>query len=42
MDSKLAVEQLKEIEKLVEQTGESPRLAAEGWNENWQTLIAIM
>jgi endonuclease-3 len=42
MDSRLAVEQLKEIEKLVGEFGEEPRLAAEGWSENWKTLIAII
>ncbi len=42
MDKEKAVRQLKEIERLVEDFGESPRLAAEGWGENWQTLIAII
>ena len=34
MDSKLAVWQLKEIERLVGEFGEEPRLAAEGWGED--------
>ncbi|MFH0711648.1 MAG: endonuclease III [archaeon] len=42
MDSELAVRQLKAIERLVEEFGESPRLAAEGWGEDWKTLIAII
>lgn len=42
MDSKLAVAQLKKIKKIVSNHKEFPRLAAEGWNEDWQTLIAIM
>ena len=42
MDSKLAIRQLKEIERLVGEFGEGPRLAAEGWREDWQVLVAIM
>jgi endonuclease III len=42
MDSKLAVAQLKKIERIVAEHSESPRLAAEGWGEDWQVLIAIM
>lgn len=42
MDSKTAVRQLKRIRKLVEDFGEEPRLAAEGWKEDWQVLIAII
>ena len=42
MDSKIAVRQLKKIGGALDEMGESPRLAAEGWSENWQTLIAIM
>jgi endonuclease-3 len=42
MNSKLAVKQLRQIEKIVEKNEESPRLAAEGWGDDWQTLIAIM
>ena len=42
MDSKKAVWQLKEIERLVGEFGEEPRLAAEGWGDDWQTLVAIM
>lgn len=42
MDSKTAVKQLNYTKKLVEKHPENPRLAAEGWRENWQTLIAII
>jgi endonuclease-3 len=42
MNSRKAVKQLKEIERLVVEFGEEPRLAAEGWGEDWQVLIAIM
>ena len=42
MDSKLAVRQLKEIERLVGEFGEKPRLAAEGWGKDWQVLVAII
>ena len=42
MESKKAVKQLKEIERLVVEFGEEPRLAAEGWGEDWQTLVAII
>jgi len=41
MNSKLAIKQLKELKKLISKN-KSPRLAAEGWNQDWQTLIAIM
>jgi len=39
MNQKKAIKQLKTLNKIVEK---GPRLAAEGWEENWQTLIAIM
>ena len=42
MDSKKAIRQLKEIERLVKDFGEEPRLAAWGWDEDWTTLIAII
>lgn len=42
MNSVIAIKQLKEIKKLVSVHPEKPRLAAEGWKEEWQTLIAIM
>ncbi len=42
MDSKTAVSQLKEIERFVKDFGEESRLAAEGWGEDWQTLVAII
>lgn len=42
MNSKKVVLQLKAIERLVGEFGESSRLAAEGWDENWKTLIAII
>ncbi|HVY01871.1 MAG TPA: endonuclease III [Candidatus Nanoarchaeia archaeon] len=38
MNSNKALKQLNEIEKL----SDKPRLAAEGWNEDWKTLIAIL
>jgi endonuclease-3 len=42
MNSSIAIKQLKELKKLVSVHEEKPRLAAEGWNQEWQTLIAIM
>ena len=42
MDSKLAISQLKKLKSLVDGHPESPRLAAEGWEENWKSLIAII
>ena len=39
MDQKKAIKQLNSLEKMV---GKGPRLAADGWKEKWQTLIAIM
>src|SRR3989338_3851494 len=40
MDQKTAVRQLKELERLGR--GKPMRLAAEGWKEEWQTLISIL
>lgn len=40
--TKKAISQLKKLKKVVLENSESPRLAAEGWNENWKTLIAII
>ena len=42
MNPNLAIKQLKEIGKATTNFGEKPRLAAEGWDENWKTLIAII
>jgi len=42
MNSKLAIHQLNALKKLVDKHEEKPRLAAEGWKKDWQTLIAIM
>lgn len=42
MNSAIAIKQLKELNKLIKIHSEKPRLAAEGWNEDWKTLIAIM
>jgi endonuclease-3 len=42
MNSETAVKQLKAMEKIVNEHPEDPRLAAEGWGDDWQTLIAIM
>lgn len=42
MNSRISIKQLKELKKLISKHEEKPRLAAEGWEEDWQTLIAIM
>jgi len=42
MNPEKAIKQLKELKKLISVHEEKPRLAAEGWNQEWQTLIAIM
>jgi len=42
MNSKIAIKQLDELKKLIEKNSEKPRLAAEGWDEDWKTLIAII
>jgi endonuclease III len=42
MKSETAVQQLNRIRKLVDKYPEGPRLAAEGWSKNWQTLVAII
>jgi len=42
MNSSIAIKQLKELKKLISIHSEKPRLAAEGWEEEWQTLVAIM
>lgn len=42
MNSKISVKQLNKLKKLVSNHPENPRLAAEGWNKDWQTLIAII
>jgi endonuclease III len=42
MNSKIAIKQLSALKKLISQHSEKPRLAAEGWHEDWQTLIAII
>ncbi len=42
MNSKIAVAQLKKLEKLVNKEEDVGRLAAEGWDEDWKCLIAIM
>lgn len=42
MNSRIAIKQLKELKKLISIHSEKPRLAAEGWDEEWKTLIAIM
>ena len=38
MDTEKAIRQLKELEKL----GQEKRLAADGWDEDWQTLVATL
>ena len=42
MNSKIAVAQLKMLEKLVNKKEDVGRLAAEGWDEDWKCLISIM
>jgi endonuclease III len=42
MDSKIAIKQLKAIEKIINSIEEKPQLAGSSWNKNWHTLIAIM
>ena len=42
MKSSTAIKQLGALKKITTQYSKKPRLAAEGWNENWKTLIAIM
>lgn len=42
MNSQIAIHQLNYLKNLVEKHSEQPRLAAEGWKEDWQTLIAII
>ncbi|VVB80395.1 Endonuclease III [uncultured archaeon] len=42
MDSSKAIKQLNFLRKLISKNSEKPRLAAEGWDENWKTLIAII
>lgn len=39
IESKKAIKQLNELEKI---TSDKTRLAAEDWNKNWKTLIAII
>lgn len=41
MDSKTAIIQLKKLRKVLDKTG-ADRLAAEGWDEDWKCLIAII
>lgn len=42
MNSKKAIKQLNYLKKLVDKHQEKPRLAAEGWKKDWQTLISII
>ena len=42
MNSTIAIKQLNYLKKLISQHVEQPRLAAEGWDEDWKTLIAII
>ena len=40
-NKKRALKQLREFEKYLEKK-EKPRLAAEGWNQDWKVLISII
>lgn len=42
MNSNLAIKQLNYLKKIVAKHSKQPRLAAEGWNEDWKTLISII
>jgi len=42
MNSNLAIKQLNHLKKLISQNSEQPRLAAEGWDKDWKTLISII
>jgi endonuclease-3 len=42
MNSHTAIKQLNYIKKAVAKNYQIPRLAAEGWDEDWKTLIAII
>jgi endonuclease-3 len=42
MYSKTAIKQLNILKKIVAENSNQPRLAAEGWNEDWKTLISII
>jgi endonuclease-3 len=42
MNSLIALHQLNYLKNLVEKHSEQPRLAAEGWDEDWKTLISII
>jgi len=42
MNTSIAIKQLTYLKNLVEKHSEKPRLAAEGWDEDWKTLIAII
>jgi endonuclease-3 len=42
MNSKTAVKQLNHLKNIVAKHSEQPRLAAEGWDEDWKTLISII
>jgi endonuclease-3 len=41
MDSKIAIKELKALNKIIKKQ-EGPRLAAEGWSKDWQVLISII
>jgi endonuclease-3 len=40
MDSSTAIQQLKSLKKFVDKNIETPRLAAEGWDEEWKVLFS--
>jgi endonuclease-3 len=42
MNSTSAIKQLNSLKKLISENSDQPRLAAEGWDEDWKTLISII
>lgn len=42
MNSSKAIKQLNYLKKLISKNSDQPRLAAEGWDEDWKILISII
>jgi endonuclease III len=42
MNSVLAIKQLNYLKDLISKNSDQPRLAAEGWDEDWKILISII